>query len=190
LVIKEPHGSVGAPLLMKALPESRMIFLVRDPRAVMASSLDAHKKGSRPSKRRVAKRPELFEKNTQADEQPKVFIAEQARTYLRDIELSKQAYDAHEGRKVLVRYEDLRADTLGTMKRIYSTLEIPVDEADLVKAIEKYAWENIPEEEKGPGKIRRKASSGGWREDLTPEQITIVEAEAAPILDQFYPEDR
>jgi hypothetical protein len=190
LVIKEPHGSVGAPLLMKALPESRMVFLVRDPRAVMASSLDAHKKGSRPSQRRVAKRPELFEKNTEADEQADVFIQAQAGNYLRDIELSEQAYDAHEGRKVLVRYEDLRADTLGTMKRIYSALEIPVDEADLVRAIEKYAWENIPEEEKGPGKIRRKASSGGWREDLTPEQIAIVEREAAPILDRFYAGDR
>jgi Sulfotransferase family len=190
LVIKEPHGSMGAPLLMKALPESRMIFLVRDPRAVMASSLDAHKKGSRPSKRRIAKRPELFEKDTEADEQPNAFIEAQAKNYLRDIELSKQAYDAHEGRKVLVRYEDLRADTLGTMQRIYSSLEIPVDEADLVRAIETYAWENIPEEEKGPGKIRRRASSEGWREDLTPEQIAIVEEEAAPILDQFYPEYR
>jgi hypothetical protein len=32
LVIKEPNGSIGAPLLMEALPESRMIFLIRDPR--------------------------------------------------------------------------------------------------------------------------------------------------------------
>src|SRR5215218_6209261 len=31
LVVKEPNGSVGAPLLMEALPESRMILLVRDP---------------------------------------------------------------------------------------------------------------------------------------------------------------
>jgi len=190
LVIKEPHGSVGAPLLMKALPESRMVFLVRDPRDVMASTLDAHKKGSRPSERRRAKRPELFEKDTEADKNPDDFIKAQAITYLRDIELSKRAYDAHEGRKVLVRYEELRADTLGTMKRIYSSLEIPVGEADLVKAIERYAWENIPEEEKGPGKIRRKASPGGWREDLTPEQIAIVEEEAAPILDRFYAGDR
>jgi hypothetical protein len=190
LVIKEPHGSVGAPLLMKALPESRMIFLVRDPRAVTASSLDAHKKGSRPSKRRRKKRRELFEKDTEADRRPDSFITTQAKNYLQDIELTRQAYDAHEGRKVLVRYEDLRADTLVTMKRIYSTLKIPVDEAELVRVIEKYAWENIPEEEKGPGMIRRKASSEGWREDLTPEQIAIVEEETAPILDQFYAGDR
>jgi hypothetical protein len=29
LIIKEPNGSVGAPLLMEALPESRMILLLR-----------------------------------------------------------------------------------------------------------------------------------------------------------------
>ena len=45
LVVKEPNGSVGAPLLMEALPESRMILLVRDPRDVVASVLDAAREG-------------------------------------------------------------------------------------------------------------------------------------------------
>jgi hypothetical protein len=186
LVIKEPHGSMGAPLLMKALPESRMIFLVRDPRDVVASRLDAHRKGSWTSKRRTMKQPELREKNTQADERPDAFVKGQATSYAQDIKLTKQAYGAHKGRKVLVRYEDLRADTLGIMKRIYSALEIPVDEAELARVIEKYAWENIPEAEKGSGRIRRKATPGGWREDLTVKQIEIIEEETAQILDEFY----
>jgi hypothetical protein len=192
LVIKEPHGSVGAPLLMKALPESRLIFLVRDPRDVAASALDARKKGSRPSKRRRANRPELFEENaerTAAEEDPDRFMKGRAKTYLRDIELTRQAYEAHEGPKVLIRYEDLRADTLETMKRIYSELKIPVDEGELARVVEMRAWENIPEEEKGPGLIRRKAVAGGWKEDLTPEQIEIVEREAAPVLKRFYAGD-
>jgi hypothetical protein len=171
---------------MKALPESRMIFLIRDPRDVVASSLDAHRKGSRPSKRRRTKRLELLENSTQADERPDAFVRAQARTYLQDIELTRQAYEPHKGHKVLVRYEDLRADTLGTMKRLYSTLKILVDEGDLARAVEKHAWENIPEDEKGPGKIRRKASPGGWREDLTPRQVEIVERETADLLDRFY----
>jgi hypothetical protein len=190
LVIKEPHGSIGAPILMKAFPESRMVFLVRDPRDVAASSLDAHRQGSRPSERRRTKRPELFEETTKASEQPVEFVEKQAKTYLRDIELTRRAYEAHEGRKILVRYEDLRAATLENMKRIYSTLEIPVDERELDAAVKKYAWENVPEEKKGPGMIRRRATAGGWREDLTPEQVEIVEKEAAPILEQFYAEDR
>lgn len=45
LIIKEPNGSIGAPLLAEALPESHMIVLLRDPRDVAASSLDALKRG-------------------------------------------------------------------------------------------------------------------------------------------------
>ena len=188
-MIKEPHGSVGAPLLMKALPESRMIFLVRDPRDVAVSAMDAHRKGSRPSKRRMTKRPELFEEDQEADKQPDSFIEGHAKTYLHNIKLTEQAYKAHEGRKVQIRYEDLRADTLATMKLIYSALEIPVDEGELARVVEKRSWENIPEDEKGPGKIRRKASPKGWKDDLTPRQVEIIEKEAAPILDRFYAND-
>jgi hypothetical protein len=103
------------------------------------------------------------------------------------IEKTWQAYRAHGGRKVLVRYEDLRADTLETMKRIYSALEIPVEEAELARAVEKNSWENIPEEDKGKGKKRRKAKPGGWREDLTARQVEIVEEITEPLLNEFYP---
>lgn len=187
LIIKEPNGSVGAPLMMEALPESRLIFRLRDPRDVVPSSLVSLQKGSWLYERRVNQgggRTAMFDVEADAH------VERSANSYAQNVGNVREAYENHGGPKVLVRYEDLRADTLGTMKRIYSTLEIPVDEADLVRVIEKYAWENIPEEEKGPGKIRRKASSGGWKEDLTPEQIAIVEEEAAPILDRFYAGDR
>jgi len=45
LIVKEPGGAIGAPLLMDALPESRMVLLARDPRDFVASVLDAVKKG-------------------------------------------------------------------------------------------------------------------------------------------------
>jgi hypothetical protein len=46
LVVKEPNGSIGALLHIEALPESRMIILVRDPRDAVASALDARREGS------------------------------------------------------------------------------------------------------------------------------------------------
>jgi hypothetical protein len=176
LVIKEPHGSIGAPLLMEALPESRMIFLVRDPRDVAASALHTRLEGARGGPANRADRIAMVA------EQPEEFIRVRATTYLRDIQHTKQAYEAHEGHKVLVRYEDLKADTLETMKRIYSALEIPVDEGELARAVERYTWENIPEHKKGPGTVRRRGTFGGWREDLTAEQAEIVESFTAPIL--------
>ena len=41
LVVKEPNGSLGAPLLMEALPQSRMVLLIRDPRDMVASMIEA-----------------------------------------------------------------------------------------------------------------------------------------------------
>jgi hypothetical protein len=184
LVIKEPNGSLGAPLLMEALPESRMILLVRDPRDVIASIMDARREGGwQYENRNKGKwRPE-----SPVDKDPDAFVRDRAKSYLQRIEKTKQAYEAHKGRKALVRYEELRADALGTMRRLYSELEIPVEEGELSQAVEKHSWENIPEELKGEGKTYRKATPGSWREDLTAEQIKTVEKITAPLLEEFYP---
>ncbi len=158
LVIKEPHGSMGAPLLMmEALPESRMVILLRDPRDVASSTLNARKKGSWLYNRRHAGQGGG---ETLGDVPPDVTVREQAETYLNDVQKSKMAYEAHEGHKVLVRYEDLRADTVGTLRRIYDALDIPMGDEDLVCPVGKHSFENIPEEKKGPEKFRRKATPG------------------------------
>src|SRR5215210_643365 len=182
LVIKEPNGSIGSPLLMEALPESRMIFLIRDPRDVVASSMDARSGGSWLKERRDDQK-----RRVEPEKNPNAYARMRANSYVEQIEKTRQAYRAHGGRKVMVRYEDLRADTLKTMKRIYSALEIPVDEAELARSVEKNSWENIPAEQKGKGKKRRKAKPGGWREDLTARQVEIVEDITAPLLNEFYP---
>jgi hypothetical protein len=113
-------------------------------------------------------------------------VERRAKLYLRDVGSAREAYEAHQGPKALIKYEDLRADALATLKLLYSALGIPVDEAELARAVEKHSWENIPQEEKGEGKFYRKASPGSWREDLTPEQVQIVESITAPVLEEFY----
>jgi hypothetical protein len=177
LVVKEPGGSVGARLLMEALPESRMVLLVRDPRDVVASWVDARSKGGWRNERGEEKNlPDITDKR--------------ARKYLQNVGEAKKAYDLHEGRKVLVRYEELRADTLGTMRRLYAALGIPVDEQELSRAVRKHSWENISQDEKGEGKFYRKASPGSWRGDLSAEQTRTVESITAPLLRELYPEER
>ena len=185
LVVKEPNGSTGAPLLMEALPESRMILLVRDPRDVAASVLDGARKGSWLYERKDKGR---WRENALADTNPEAIARRRANMYMTQVGHARDAYEAHEGPKVLVRYEELRADALGTMKRIYSELGIAAAEEDLARVVEKHSWENIPEEDKGEGKFYRKATPGGWREDLTPKQAGIVEKITAPLLEEFYPE--
>jgi hypothetical protein len=184
LAVKEPGGSVGAGLIMEALPESGMVLLIRDPRDVVASWLDATRKGGWQSRRRGegGRRAESL-----AETKPNAFVRRHANAYLQHVGSARRAYEAHEGRKVVVRYEDLRADTLGTMKRMYGELNVPVEEARLAKAVEKHSWENIPEEEKGQGKFYRKATPEAWREDLTRRQVKTVERITAPLLEEFYP---
>jgi len=184
LVIKEPNGSVGAPLLMEALPESRMILLVRDPRDVVASVLDAAREGGWLYERfgRGAERRRAL-----ADRKPNAFVRRRTRTYLQGVGSAKRAYDSHQGPKVLVRYEDLVADTLGTMRRIYSALGILADQDEVARAVQEHSWENIPGDAKGKGKFYRRATPGAWRQDLTTEQVEIVEEMTAPFLEECYP---
>jgi len=184
LIIKEPNGSIGAPLLSEAMPTSRVIFLVRDPRDVAASGLDAARKGSWQYENAADRG---WKREALADNQPDVWVRRRAQNYVRHAGKARDAYEAHKGPKVLIRYEELRDDTLGTMERLYSTLGIEVGEGDLARAVEKHAWENIPQKEKGKGKFYRKATPGGWREDLTPSQVEIVEQVSAPLLKEFYP---
>jgi hypothetical protein len=66
-------------------------------------------------------------------------------------------------------------------------LGIAVDKGELARAVEKHSWEAIPDEEKGEGKFRRKAKPGGWQEDLTAEQVEVIERITAPLLKEFYP---
>jgi hypothetical protein len=186
LVVKEPNGSVGAPLLMEALPESRMILLIRDPRDVVSSTLDGARKGNWLYER---KDKGGWKRNSLPDKNPDAFTRRWANVYMQHAGNAKRAYDAHRGPKVMVRYEDLRTDTLGTMKRIYSALEIPVDEGELARTVEKNSWENIPEKKKGGGKFYRKAKPGGWQEDLTPKQVRQVERITAPLLEEYYSGD-
>jgi hypothetical protein len=61
-----------------------------------------------------------------------------------------------------------------------------VNEGELVRAVEKHSWENIPAKKKGGGKFYRKATPGGWQEDLTPRQIEQVERITAPLLEEYY----
>ena len=77
-------------------------------------------------------------------------------------------------------------DTLSAMQRLYSALEIEVKDEALAEAVAKHSWEAIPEDQKGKGKFYRRADPGGWKQDLTAEEVQTVETITAPILTEFY----
>jgi len=181
LIVKEPGGAIGAPLLMAALPESRMVLLVRDPRDFAASVLDATMKGGwmQEGMDEWARRDLESEKDVQR------YLRALSRQYVRQMGNGKKAFDAHDGRKIMVRYDDLRTRTLGTMRNLCAALELPVTEQKLAQVVDKHSFENIPQRERGEGKFYRKATSGGWKDDLTPEQAKIVEDITAPLINEL-----
>jgi hypothetical protein len=181
LIVKEPGGAVGAPLLMAALPESRMVLLVRDPRDFAASVLDATRKGGwmQEGMDAWARRDLDSEKDVQR------YLRALSRQYMRQMGNGKKAFDEHGGPKIMIKYDDLRTDTLRTMRDLCSALELPVTEQRLAQVVDRHSFENIPQRERGEGKFYRKATSGGWKDDLTPEQAKIVEDITAPLIEEF-----
>jgi hypothetical protein len=161
---------------MEATPGSRMIFLIRDPRDVIASRLDAFKEGGWAIQDRDLSTTEKVNEQTER----------LAKDYLRVVSKVQEAYDAHPGRKALVRYEDLRHDTVNVLRAMYDALEVEADQAHIEAAATKHSWEQIPEEEKGKDKFFRKAQPGGWRDDLSPDQIKLIEDITGPLLSRYY----
>ncbi|WP_119067285.1 sulfotransferase [Rubrobacter indicoceani] len=179
LVVKEPHGSIGADLISRALPESRMVLLVRDPRDVTASKLDAHRPDG------WARKGRLYS-DLSGDETK--YVTARAEGYAVDMDNAHRAYRVHPGPKATVRYEDVRAEPEEHLRRLLEELRLPVRPADIAATVRKHDWSKVPEAEKGRGKIRRKARPGGWQEDLTEEQILAVESATAKYLDLYYPD--
>jgi hypothetical protein len=68
-----------------------------------------------------------------------------SRQYVRQMGNGKKAYDEHEGRKIMVKYDDLRTHTLGTMRGLCAALELPVTEQRLAQVVDKHSFENIPQ---------------------------------------------
>jgi len=72
------------------------------------------------------------------------------------------------------------------VRRDSSELDFPAGEADLVRAVEEHAFEGMPQEARGSEKIACKAIPGSW-EDLTPDQVRVVQSIAVTLFKKFYP---
>jgi LPS sulfotransferase NodH len=194
LIIKEPNGSMSAPLILEAFPESKLVFLLRDSRDVVASLLDAAQEGSWYGYDKFeASVAEAVRRgggpDTPLDRSDDELVGQLARNYVNNVSAVKEAYARHpEGAKVMIRYEDLRAAPRDCVSYICDSLGIEVDSEQLKQAVERRAFESIPQEHRGRGKFHRKATPGGWREDLTPEQVRVVEEITGPLLREFYPD--
>lgn len=173
VVIKEPNGSQSADIIMRALPRSRLLFLLRDGRDVVDSELAANEKGSWvgrqfPGSEGIADRVE--------------FVVQSAKKWLWRTEVVEAAYAAHRGPKYMLRYEDLRADSMTEMRRLFDWLEVEVGDEELAAMVEKRAFESLPAELRGADQFFRAATPGGWRENLGSAEQEALERVLGPKL--------
>jgi len=176
IIIKEPNGSLGSNLIMECLPNSKLIFLLRDGRDVVDSMIDSHREDSwnehlKPLKTKEA-RINKIKQNSQMW---------QRFTNVVDI-----TYQNHNPKlKLLVKYEDLRQKPFEELKKIYNFLEINLSDEEIKEIVEKYSFENIPDSQKGKGKFLRTATTGQWRENFTSEEQELMNSIISKKLEKY-----
>jgi hypothetical protein len=182
VVIKEPNGSEAAPMVMSALPRSRLLFLLRDGRDVLDSMLDAVSPGGWLAggldAASVASAAERLD-----------FLRRNAGLWVNRVSAVQRALEAHPPElAITVRYEELRADTTAGMAAMLSWLGVEPDDAAVAEAVAANSFDNYPEDVKGKGKPLRFASPGRWRESMSAEdQDAIHEIMGDKLAELGYP---
>jgi hypothetical protein len=170
MVIKEVNGSHGADLVMSLFPRSKMIFLVRDGRDVLDSLLDANKEDGWMTKGSAGTMAYSNE------EERRRFVRETCLGWAARTHVCNVAYERHDPElRRKVRYEDLLADTEGGLAELAKWLKLPIGPKRIANIVKGHSFERIPEDRRGPGKIRRSASPGAWREGLSPDDQAIAQ---------------
>lgn len=175
VVVKEP-GSQAADILLPAFPRSRLIFLLRDGRDVVDSWLDAHQRGS------------------WAIEEGAFAVAADGRLALVEwlstvwayrTRAVADAYNRHDPeRRVLIRYERLLANPESELGRAFEAIEIDPGAEKLDEICERYSYELISPERRGPRQAIRAASPGDWRRNLDRDEQRAMHAIMGPELER------
>jgi hypothetical protein len=170
VVVKEPNGSHGAEMVMSLLPRSRMIVQLRDGRDVIDSLVHAQSSGGWLSGPDAPWRAE-------AEAERLGFVRHQANLWVNRAMAVQRAHDAHPAElRWTIRYEELRADPVGTVRPLFEWLGVERSQRDLERTVSALSFESYPAEAKGPTKALRAATPGLWRENMTgPEQEVMAE---------------
>jgi hypothetical protein len=165
LVIKEPNGSLAAPLLMRVVPRSRLLFVVRDGRDVVDSIVDGATDGW------------ITEVHGAAvdDEARETFIIGRANHWVRAVNAVETAYAAHEpARRFRVTYEALLAEPVVELERIMTWLGRADAIPALPQLVDQLSFDKLPPDQTGPGRFARAATPGLWREHFSATEQELL----------------
>ena len=162
VVVKEP-GSHAADTIMELFPRSSLIFLLRDGRDVVDSWLDAYRDGSWATDEGAyplddTGRPAL--------------IRWQSSVWLHRTEVVQETFARTDpDRRVLIRYEQMRADPVAALRKIAAMLGVEVTREQLEEIAGTHAYSAVPSGAKGSGREIRRAEPGGWADHMSRDEI-------------------
>ncbi|HET8673835.1 MAG TPA: sulfotransferase [Thermoleophilaceae bacterium] len=176
LLVKEPNGSQSADVIMRAQPEARLLFLLRDGRDVVDSELASFAVGGWQER-------SFSHMRGVAEEERLDFVVNSAYQWLWRTEVVEQAFDAHAGPKHMLRYEDLLREPERHLSEIFDWLGAPLEPAEVAAVAERHSFERLPSH--GADQQDRFAKPGAWRENLRPDEQEALERILAPKLRQL-----
>lgn len=178
VIIKEPSGTMGSDILAQCVPKSKIILMIRDGRDVIDSKIDQFQKDSWAVKNYDV--TPLPPKRRQSE------IKYQAELWVKLIEVVTKTFNKHPKElRLIVKYESLRNNTFEELKKIYNFIGIKIPKSELEKIVNKYSFENIPQEQKGKGKITRSATPGKWKDNLSEKELSIMKKIMSKTLQKF-----
>jgi len=165
VIIKDPNAGGGMGIILECLPQSKLIFLLRDGRDVVDSQIDAFKKGS------WNEDGSVWVKNRTRKQQIEFFSLQWSEW----TEHVLESFHNHDQKnKILIRYEDLRKNTYEELKKIYNFIGIKTTKSELKEKIKKYNFKNIPASMKGSGKFYRVATPGKWKDNFNQKEKNLM----------------
>jgi hypothetical protein len=176
VVVKEP-GSHAADTIMDLFPDSGLIFLLRDGRDVVDSWVDAYRDGSWATDEGAY---------PVEDGGRTALIRWQASVWLHRTEVVQETYARTDpSRRVLVRYEEMRADPPAALARICAKLGIEATDAQLEQIAKANEFSRVPRSRRGAGREIRRAEPGGWAHHMSREEILAMHELLAGKLDEL-----
>lgn len=172
IIVKEPSaGTLGFAIIAEFLPNSKIIWLLRDGRDVVDSQTDARTFGYAKGGRFAKNIPNVLSGKARTD-----FIRIRSRQWARLAEQMNKTFENHSPYlRLLIRYEELRKNTVEELDKIYQFLGIKIEKDVIEKIVTEFTFENIPQEEKGKGKQKRSATPGKWKENMSKEETNLVQ---------------
>jgi LPS sulfotransferase NodH len=165
VVVKEP-GSHAADTIMELFPQSALVFLLRDGRDVVDSWLDAYRDGSWATD----------EGAYPVDDGGRTaLIRWQSSVWLHRTEVVQETFARTDpSRRIMIRYEEMRADPAGALEGICEVLDVDASPGDLERIAAQNEFSRVPDSRKGAGREIRRARPGGWASHMSTEEIDAM----------------